>query len=394
MKKLSADKRLLSKRKQRRKIKKETRISSKVRHDKLRLNSKLHGLSGRLIKYHRDRAEFRKKFFRSRNYRDPEKSVTIDGSFGLEIKSDIDRFLIKSSELIDFTNRELKLELDGCTRMWPSAITLLCSLKQWVELSTWNKKIKPSISSTKSSHDEVNSYLYHCGFNDYVGLNYVDKVNGYNDSEIVKIRRETKTINVEEREDEILNVIESFTNFNKDQIRLFHAKVLIEIFLNVTEHGVSGYDNGWWVLAQYHPTSGLISISIADNGIGIKNSLITGPQREAVEKTYPVSKLNDGEVIRYATETRVSGALKASNREKLKKFSPAKYPVGSKRGNGLDRIKSGCKELGVDLTILSHYGYLLYDASGNEFKCGTMPNRVFAGTLYHLSVPAKKGPSL
>jgi len=391
MKKQKTEYTLYLKNKQLRKQKAEKIKVAKFKRKKNKEKSKLHGLSSVIMKCHLDRAKFRRKFYSSRTYKDPKKVVCIEGDLGLESKKGIDEFLNKSLEIVDFTNRELIFNLKKCTRMWPSALTLLCSLKQWVELSTRKRKFKPRLASTNSLCNEVNSYLHHSGFYDYVGRDADDCLEGYNNDEIVKIRREKKTSNIEEREVEIIDILSRYTKYNKDEIRLFYATVLIESFLNVSEHGVSGYDNGWWVLAQYHPTTGLISINIADNGIGIKNSLITGPQRNVVLKQFPKNEFNDGQVIKYATDIKVSGALKASLKEKAGLFSSAKYPLGSNRGNGLDRIKSGCKQLGIEFTLLSHYGYLFYDALGNELKCGTMKNRIFAGTLYHFNVPALKG---
>lgn len=393
MKKLRKEERLYYHSREQRRKKRESRSASLVKAKKLRFNIKLTGLSGRLLRYHVERNKFRKKFYISRTYLGQAKTISIEGDFGIEDKASVESFLTKSSEIIDFGSKELILDIRNCTRMWPSAVTMLCSLEQWVELSTWNRKIKPTIGSTTPINDKVNSYLYHCGFNNYVGLKESHEANYYSDSEVIKIRRETKQKNVEDREDEILALIEQYTNFNRDEIEIFHT-VILEIFLNVSEHGVSGYDNGWWVLAQYHPTHGLISVNIADNGIGIKNSLFTGPQKEVISKSFSLHSMNDGELIRYATETQVSGALTAVVKEKKHRLSKSRYPLGSKRGNGLDRIKAGCKKLGVELSLLSHFGYLFYDAKGNETSCGTMGNRVFAGTMYHLNVTARKEVSI
>jgi len=389
MKKISSKKKQYLKKQQVRRKKKEYRKSSSIRAKRLRDNSLLFGLNGTMLRFHTERTEFRKKFYRSKTYTHASRTIEITGEFGIEDSDNRDSFLKKASEIIDFENRELIFDISGCTRMWPSAVTLLCSLEQWVELSTWNRKIKPKLASTKSLDDKVNSYLHHCGFDNYVGIKSNEKDGYYNDCEVLKIRRETNQSNVEEREDEILDMLKLFTDFDKDQREIFHS-VILEIFLNVSEHGVSGFDNGWWVLAQYHASHGIISVNIADNGIGIKNSLFTGPQQHVISKIYNFKSKNDGKLIKYATTPQVSGALTAVVKEKKNMLSRSRYPLGSKRGNGLDRIKTGCRRLGVELSILSHYGYLFYDSTGNEVDCGTMNNRVFAGTLYHLNVPAKK----
>ena len=389
MKKITHEIKLFCKSRTQRRKKRESRSASLIKAKKLRNNVKLIGLAGPMIRYHNERRAFRRHFYLSRTYLDPPKTINIQGDFGIEAKENIDYFLSKSSEIIDFGSKELALDIRNCSKMWPSAVTMLCSLEQWVELSTWNRKVKPKIASSTPIDDKVTSYLYHCGFNNYVGLQPTHYSNYYNDDEVIKIRREVVQKNVENREDEILALLQKYTNFTKDEIEIFHT-VILEIFLNVSEHGVTGNDNGWWVLAQYHPTHGIISVNIADNGIGIKNSLFTGPQKEVIKGTFSFSSKNDGDLIRYATETQVSGALTAVVKEKTGIFSKSRYPLGSKRGNGLDRIKSGCKKLGVELTLLSHFGYLFYDSNGNEMRCGTMQRRIFAGTLYHLNVPARK----
>jgi anti-sigma regulatory factor (Ser/Thr protein kinase) len=237
-----------------------------------------------------------------------------------------------------------------------------------------------------------NSYLNHSGFYDYVHAKHpaeVEDQNHYPEKEVVKIEREKKLSNIEPREDKIISLLQQFSLFDARQIELFNSIILTEAFNNVTEHGVSHRDRGWWLLAQYHKKHGIISLCIADNGIGIRNTLMTGPQSDDIGKSIANTPENDGKFIKMAIEETVSGALAAPLKTAGGFLSSKKYEKGAHRGNGLKRITSTCEKLGIPFTILSHHGYVFLDASGNMIRNGSMPRRVFAGTLYHLLIPAK-----
>lgn len=333
------------------------------------------------------RIKFSKKLYRRYKYKNSRKTIEIRGGFGIEEVDLIDEFLSKSSEIIDFDSTSLTLDIHNCTRVWPSAITLLCSLKQWVELCSPQGNA-PQIGSSSSTSDGVNGYLNHSGFYDYVDRPK-DEINStYPENEIVKIRREKNRQNIEPRENEVIDLVQRYSNFSADEFEYFNCVVLTEVFLNVTEHGVSNKDSGWWLLAQFHPTHQIISLCIADNGIGFRNTLMTGPQGGII-----VSKLrnipeNEGEFLKLAMEENVSGAVQASTPEKA--FFGQKFKPGARRGNGLKRIFKACKNLGVRFSILSHHGYIFYDEHGNIIKHGAKRRRVFAGTLYHFTIKARR----
>ena len=175
-------------------------------------------------------------------------------------------------------------------------------------------------------------------------------------------------------------------SIGSDGIEEFNDVVLTEIFNNVLEHGMPHRDKGWWLLAQYHKTHKLISLCVADNGIGIRNSLMTGPQRHEISKRIDNPKYNEGAFIRLACEENISGALAASIKEGT---LIKKYVSGSRRGNGLQRIIKTCKKLMIPLAILSHNGYLFLDENGHEKLCSSKYRRIFAGTMYHLKIKAK-----
>ena len=166
-----------------------------------------------------------------------------------------------------------------------------------------------------------------------------------------------------------------------------YSIVLTEVFANVQEHGVSLQDKGRWIMAQYHPTHQIIPLNIADNGVGLKNTLITGPQSEYFKRKISSSNRNDGEFIEIAMRENVSGAYDAS----LKTTSIIRdsYERGARRGNGLKRIIKTCQDLGIKFSILSHYGYAFLDEKGKLVKVGSRENRIFAGTLYHFNIPVR-----
>ena len=67
-----------------------------------------------------------------------------------------------------------------------------------------------------------------------------------------------------------------------------------------------------------------------------------------------------------------------------------KYPIGSRKGNGIKRIVDTCARFNIEVRILSHHGYLILDKNGKPSRIGDgyRDNRVFAGTLFSLRIPA------
>lgn len=326
------------------------------------------------------------KLYKKRPYNDKPITIEIQGEFGIEEKANINKFLDIASKFVDFNSRILNIDIKKCIRVWPSAITLFCSLKQWVEL-TAQKNRSPKVRSTSSDSNKVNSYLAYCGFYDYVDrMKDVEDKNYIDDGRIVKIERETIKSNVERREDQIVALLKRYSVLSADELEELNDIVITEIFNNVTEHGLSHRDKGWWVLAQYHEKHKFISICVADNGIGIKNSLLTGPQRAEIKKIYGKKQESEVELVKLAFEENVSGAFAAPMKSgRIRK----RYKAGARKGYGLMRIKETCKKFKIPLTILSHKGYLFFDENGRESVYGSKDNRVFAGTMYHLKVKAK-----
>jgi hypothetical protein len=312
-------------------------------------------------------------------------SIDIDGSFGIEQEVDRNSFFSIAEKCVDFTTNRLLLNLKKSTRIWPSGITFLCSLKEWIEIGSYvTENTNEKIGSTFSSDNKVNSYLNECGFHDYVGRRKKNISVCYESKECVCIKRERDKYQLENREIEILDLIEMYSLYDKDQIELLDSIILTETFGNVLEHGIINHDQGWWIIAQYHKHHGFISLCIADNGIGIKNTLLAGPQRNDIKKI--INDTNpDGDFIELSLRENVSGAFDAKSKNKYNKMDR-----GARRGNGLKRIRGACRELSMEFSILSHKGYVFLDKDSSIKKSTNIENRIFGGTMYSYIIPAKK----
>jgi len=328
-----------------------------------------------------------KEVYKKKDYKEPMQTIQIAGDFGIEEGQDVAEFIKISSQFVDSNSRILKFDLSKCTRMWPSAVTLMCSMKHWVEMKS-NPDRTPKLRSTKSGNDHVNGYLDNCGFYDYVGR-YKDKSDTkFSHHEMVKIEKETDRLRIKSRRDQLRNLVTRSSSLTPDQLELFVDHILVEVINNVGEHGLGVHNTlGWWLIAQWHKTHSYISMCIADNGIGFRNSLLSGAQHSYIKDKFPSIVSNEGKAIRLAFEESVSGAVYAPI--KKKKITGDRYNRGSHRGNGLKRIRDACKNIGVPLAVLSHHGYLFIDAKGEFKKMGHSEKRVFAGTLYHFLIPAK-----
>ncbi|PJZ23970.1 hypothetical protein CH352_00940 [Leptospira hartskeerlii] len=338
--------------------------------------------------YRRDKRNLLNEIYSSVNYKTGTNEIIISEQFGLE-EGSLDNFLEKSESIINTPNLNLNINIKQVTRMWPSSITMLCSLKQWVDNGENFCKTfkKPNIASTDSESEEVNGYLNESGFYNFVGRSFSRKdLISIPAKSIVKIKREMTNDNIEDREYEILELLRQNSNFSKEEIEYFNSIILSETFLNVTEHGTGAIDKGWWVLGQAHKLHEFISLNIADNGIGLRNSLMIGPQGEQIKNTIPNLSENEGEFLKLAMEQNVSGAFDAATKSG---FIAKSYEQGSRRGNGLKRIKSACKSLGIEFTMLSHFGYIRYKSDGELDTFGSKKNRIFAGTMYHYLIPLK-----
>lgn len=333
------------------------------------------------------RVQFKNYYYRKQKFDQRPILIQLPKQYGLESDEDLDTFCTTSMQFVDTHASKITLDMQNCERIWPSAITLLCSMARWVELVSINPSVLPRIASVMPNLASVSSYLQHCGFDKYVRIQKRTCANLHDPQKTVVIERETDNANAEFREDQISELMKRYSGFSSDDLEWFDSAIL-EIFLNVTEHGKQKSNvSGWWVLAQYHDTHKMISICIADNGIGIRNSLMTGPQRDEIMAKLPNEPDKEGNFIELAVTENVSGALNASL--KKRKFMISGYESGSRRGNGLKRITSVCRKLGITLTIMSNSGYYRQYSSDNQPAIRGFKHRIFAGTLYHLLVKAR-----
>lgn len=324
-----------------------------------------------------------KKFYKPREYTHSFIQEFVSGQIGLE--HNVQDFVDFSSKIIDSNCTRVYLDFRNATRIWPSSVTMLVSLIEWVNLTSSNSV---RIGSSDSNTADVNAYLGHCGFYEYVKRDFTPQTGFYPPNEVVKIKQEPSVKNTRIRQQAILNLIKLHSTLSSDDIERVDCKILSEIFVNVTEHGVTANVSGWFVLAQYHKTNGIISICIADNGIGIKNSLMTGFQADNVAKI--VKSQNDADYIETALTQYISGALDSSEiSPKLLGLQHA-VPQGKKRGKGLKYVVDTCKQLKLKLNICSHYGVIALDENGSTHYKHTLNKRCFAGTLYHIIIPARK----
>jgi hypothetical protein len=338
-------------------------------------------LKAKKQRYAAAKREVSRKIHKKHCYKNGTTFVQIEEEFGMENRDYIESYFSIAKQCIDFTTKNITFNLEGTTRIWPSGITLLCSLEKWIEIGRkYTSTFQAHVASTNSQSKEVNSYLDFCGFHNYVGRKKTESSSSFFKDRIVPITREKEKASVKFKEEELMRLLSKHSKMSVEQKELFDSIILTETFNNVIDHGIEIYGQGWWVLAQYHEKHDLISICIADNGIGVKNTLLVGPQSERIKaKIKSRSKNDDGEYLKLAIEENISGAFDASIEEGLFK---AKYPLGARRGNGLKRIKKACKQLGIEFSILSHYGYIMIDENGETSRVGSFESRIFGGTMY------------
>lgn len=308
--------------------------------------------------------------------------IPINTEFGLEDNSYRNSFFMLAKTILNSRKTTIILDIRQCPRIWPSAITFLCSLKQWAEMNNKYNSTKLSIASTDSCFENVNTYLNKCGFYRYVGRQGNPNLQNLVSDDVLKIQREKDKHLVEKREDEIIGILKKNTKFTDDQLELFNSIILTETFNNVLEHGIVNKDEGWWLLAQVHKNHKFISLCIADNGIGFVNTLQNGPQSKDIKAlNYP-----EGELIKYAFNENVSGASNATPTTRKMKSNR-----GARRGNGLGRIKETCKNLEMEFSIISHKGYCNVDINEN-ITTRTFDEIIFGGTMYSFIISMDRRP--
>jgi hypothetical protein len=89
------------------------------------------------------RRRFLRTYYQSRAYDGPPLRIMVAEELGLE--ADILGFLDFAENIIESNACNLFLDLENSKFIWPSAVTLLCSLMQWFELTKSSDSKFPEI---------------------------------------------------------------------------------------------------------------------------------------------------------------------------------------------------------------------------------------------------------
>ena len=141
-----------------------------------------------------------------------------------------------------------------------------------------------------------------------------------------------------------------------------------EILRNTPEHAGT---NTMWVCGQYWPSFELAEIAIADEGIGIYNSIT----QNHAHKEY----ITDNEkALQWALKAGISEAFRPSMKQKSS-------DEWAKSGFGLYMVNEICKRLNGSFCIISYGNYMLIDNHGIKYG-----ETNFRGTAIRMRVPSKK----
>lgn len=141
-----------------------------------------------------------------------------------------------------------------------------------------------------------------------------------------------------------------------------------EILRNIPEHAET---NTMWICGQYWPSYELAEIAIADEGIGIYNSIT----QNHAHKEY----INDNEkAIQWALKAGISESFIPSKKQKSRN-------EWSNSGFGLYMVNEICKHLNGSFCIISYGNYILIDNHGTKYG-----ETNFKGTAIRMRVPLMK----
>ena len=141
-----------------------------------------------------------------------------------------------------------------------------------------------------------------------------------------------------------------------------------EILRNTPEHAGT---NTMWVCGQYWPSFELAEIAIADEGIGIYNSIT----QNHAHKEY----ITDNEkALQWALKAGISEAFRPSMKQKSS-------DEWANSGFGLYMVNEICKRLNGSFCIISYGNYMLIDNHGIKYG-----ETNFRGTAIRMRVPSKK----
>ena len=156
------------------------------------------------------------KLYKPRAYEGPSQEIVIKGEFGLEVDSEIPEYLDLATKIVDSESGEVTFDITSCSRIWPSALTLLCSLKQWTEITS-SQASSRIIKSTSSDFDDVNSFLDGSGFQKYVERAPTNSKYKYNPQLSVPLRRETNKKLIGDREGQVEELLRRLSSLYNDR---------------------------------------------------------------------------------------------------------------------------------------------------------------------------------
>lgn len=327
---------------------------------------------------------FAKNYYKDRSYIDEPLQLNVTNELGIE--EDKNYFKIIAQMLNAKCPSDITIDLRKCERLWPSGVILLVSLRHWVNLTA--SYPHPKVRVLWTPNTDLADYLKHCGFEAYVsGQNILTPTDKFSDDDIIKITRQSPGEANKTRRS-IKELLARKSGLTSDQLELFNSTVLAEIIINVEEHGLLTTDGNWFSICQLHKNHEFISLCIADNGLGIRNSLLTGPQREYFDR---YSSESDDFFIAEALKEDISGATTASIKTRTGLLMRSRFQKGSRRGNGLGNILQNCQALGIEISIVSGQGMVHISRNGAIEKLSGVPGgKIFAGTMFHLKIPVGK----
>lgn len=140
-----------------------------------------------------------------------------------------------------------------------------------------------------------------------------------------------------------------------------------EILRNTPEHAGT---NTMWVCGQYWPSYELAEIAIADEGIGIYNSITQNcSHREYIT--------DNKKALQWALKAGISEAFNPSKKQSSR-------DEWANSGFGLYMVNSICKYLNGSFCIISYGDYMLIDNHGIKYG-----ETNFRGTAIRMRVPSK-----
>lgn len=166
----------------------------------------------------------------------------------------------------------------------------------------------------------------------------------------IKALQEQGTANLERIQEVIVgksNLMANVLSQGNTSYKKWLSYALTEIMRNIPEHSNA---KEIWYCAQYWPSFDLVELAILDEGIGIKESLLTNMAYESLVRT-------DKDALRYALKPGVS-----------RTFVPGTSNISTDEwansGYGLYMVSRTCAALGGSFIVLSGNAVMIVDKDG------------------------------